>query len=259
VPYGRHFDQQRLLGSLCLNEAGDGLAITVKGKTAAELMVFARYVMFSEVYWHHGVRSATAMLQRAFYLLHGMLDLDALFRMTEAEAIEELRRVAGGTGIASGTRAVGGNGGTAAGELLDGLFGPTRRLYKRLAQYSFLEHREFYERLARRPYPWLAACAERFAAILSTSLGRVVAPHEVLFDAPPVTREVQFDVDIHFPKENCYRPLGEVSPVIRTLATEQFDDYVKRVRIFAHPRVAADLRALSNLPELLDRAIVETE
>jgi hypothetical protein len=66
-------------------------------------------------------------------------------------------------------------------------------------------------------------------------------------------------VDIHFPKENCYRPLGEVSPVIRTLATEQFDDYVKRVRIFAHPRVAADLRALSNLPELLDRAIVETE
>ena len=73
VPYGRHFDQQRLLGSLCLNQAGDGLAITDKGKTAAELMVFARYVMFSEVYWHHGVRAATAMLQRAFYLLHGAL------------------------------------------------------------------------------------------------------------------------------------------------------------------------------------------
>ena len=68
VPYGRNFDQERLIGSLCLNEAGDGLAITDKGKTAAEMMVFARYVMFSEVYWHHGVRSATAMLQRAFYL-----------------------------------------------------------------------------------------------------------------------------------------------------------------------------------------------
>ena len=71
VPYGRNFDQSRLIGSLCLNEAGDGLAITDKGKTAAEMMVFARYVMFSEVYWHHAVRSATAMLQRAFYLLHG--------------------------------------------------------------------------------------------------------------------------------------------------------------------------------------------
>ena len=62
VPYGRNFDQPRLIQSLCLNEAGDRLAITDKGKTAAEMMVFARYVMFSEVYWHHAVRSATAML-----------------------------------------------------------------------------------------------------------------------------------------------------------------------------------------------------
>ncbi|MFZ1936294.1 MAG: HD domain-containing protein [Thermoguttaceae bacterium] len=244
VPYGRHFDQQRLLGSLCLNAAGDGLAVADKGKTAAELMVFARYVMFSEVYWHHGVRAATAMLQRAFYLLHGLLDLDALFRMTEHEMIDELQRAgAGGP----------------AGELLDGLFGPARHLYKRLAQYSFVEHAELYERLARRPYPWLVACAERFAAIVSTPLGRVVAPHELLFDAPPVTREVQFDVEIHFPKEDRYRPLGEVSPVIRALATEQFDDYVKRVRIFAHPRLVAELRRLSDLTELLARAIQQTE
>ena len=47
VPYGRNFDQQRLVGSLCLNAVGDGLAISEKGKTAAEMMVFARYVMFS--------------------------------------------------------------------------------------------------------------------------------------------------------------------------------------------------------------------
>ena len=144
--------------------------------------------------------------------------------------IDELQRAAGGG---------------PAGELLHGLFGPTRQLYKRLAQYSFLEQRELYQRLARRPYPWLAACAERFAAVVSTALGRVVAPHEILFDAPPVAREVQFDVEIHFPKENRYRPLGEVSPVIRTLATEQFDDYVKRVRIFAHPRLVAELRRLA--------------
>ena len=74
-----------------------------------------------------------------------------------------------------------------------------------------------------------------------------------------MTREVQFDVEIHFPKENCYRPLGEVSPVIRALATEQFDDYVKRVRVFAHPRLAAELRQLHDLPELLGRAIEQTE
>lgn len=251
VPYGRHFDQQRLLGSLCLNQSGDGLAVTDKGRTAAELMVFARYVMFSEVYWHHGVRSATAMFQRAFFLLHGMVDLDSLFRMAEHEMIDELARVAsGGTGSASGT---------AAGELLQGLFGPTRQLYKRLAQYSFLEQPELYRRLARRPYPWLVACAERFASLASAALGRVVAPHEILFDSPPVALEVQFNVDIYFPKEDRYRPLGEVSPVVRTLATEQFDDYVKRVRLFAHPRVVGDLRRLGNLPELLDQAIQQTE
>ena len=58
VPYGRNFDQSRLLANLCLDERGEGLAIADKGRTAAELMVFARYVMFSEVYWHHAVRAA---------------------------------------------------------------------------------------------------------------------------------------------------------------------------------------------------------
>ena len=61
VPYGRHFDRHRLMNSLIVNAAGDGLAITSKGRTAAEMMVFARYVMFTEVYWHHAVRSATTM------------------------------------------------------------------------------------------------------------------------------------------------------------------------------------------------------
>lgn len=244
VPYGRHFDQQRLIGSLCLNEAGDGLAITDKGKTAAELMVFARYVMFSEVYWHHGVRAATAMLQRAFYLLHGALDLDQLFRLTETALASELERVAG-------------NG--PAGDLLHGLFGPTRQLYKRLAQYSFFEDHELYQRLARRPYPWLVACAEQLATLVSTALGRIVAPHEILFDAPPPEREVEFRVDIYFAKENRYRPLAEVSPVVRTLAQEQFDDYVKRVRLFAHPRIAPALRGLEQLSALVHQAIDRTE
>ena len=240
VPYGRHFDQQRLLGSLCLNEAGNGLAITDKGKTAAELMVFARYVMFSEVYWHHGVRAATAMMQRAFFLLHGDLELDRLFRQSEGQMIVELQKAAGDG---------------PARDLLEGLFGSRRLLYKRLAQYSFIEDGWLYEKLARRPYPWLAACAEQFAALVSRELGRVVAPHEILFDAPPPHREVQFDIQIHFVKQNRYRHLGEVSPVVSALAKEQFDDFVKRVRIFAHPRLIEDLRVLENLPELLREAI----
>ncbi len=243
VPYGRNFDQRRLIGSLCLNAAGDGLAITEKGKTAAEMMVFARYVMFSEVYWHHTVRCATAMLQRAFYLLHGQLELDSLFRLCEVPMIEKLADSSGDG---------------PAGELLTGLFGASRRLYKRLAQFSLFQQRGIYEQLARRPYPYLAACAEHFATIVSTALSRVVAPHEILFDAPPVQREVEFNIDIYFPKEDCYRPLGEVSPVVQTLAKKQFDDYVKRVRIFVHPRIIDDLRALPELATLLQDAIDRT-
>jgi uncharacterized protein len=243
VPYGRNFDQPRLIQSLCVNAAGDKLAITDKGKTAAEMMVFARYVMFSEVYWHHAVRAATAMLQRAFYMLHGQLDLDALFRMAEQPMIDTMRAAAGES---------------AAGELLDGLFGPSRRLYKRVAQFSLFQRPELYQRLARRPYPWLVRCAEQFAAVASPVLGRVVAPHEVLFDAPPVKLEVEFNVDVHFPKEGVYRPLGDVSPVVKTLARQQFDDYVKRVRVFAHPRVAGALGELKQLPELLAEAIDAT-
>jgi HD superfamily phosphohydrolase len=243
VPYGRNFDQQRLIGSLCLNEAGDGLAISDKGRTAAEMMVFARYVMFSEVYWHHAVRSATAMVQRVFHTLHDQLDLDALFRLSEQPMIEQLRNAAGDG---------------AAGELLDGLFGPVRRLYKRLAQFSFFEDSELYKQLARRPYTWLCDCAEQFADLLSHRLGRLVAPHEVLFDAPPVKLEVDFNVQIHFSKTNTFRELGDVSPVVRTLAKQQFDDYVKRVRIFVHPRIAQLAREVSNLNELLEEAIAST-
>jgi HD superfamily phosphohydrolase len=240
VPYGRHFDQQRLIGSMCLNEAGDGLAITEKGRTAAEMMVFARYVMFNEVYWHHAVRSATAMLQRAFSLLQPELELDALFRLPESAFIDAL--------LAAGA-------GTSAEPLLAGLFGPARRLYKRLAEFSFFQHRELYEQIARRPFPWLAALAEKLAEGLSRRLARRVAPHEVLVDAPPVKREIEFSVDVYFPKEKLYRPLGDVSPAIHTLATRQFDDFVKRVRIFLHPDLIADARQIADTQPLVAEAL----
>jgi HD superfamily phosphohydrolase len=244
VPYGRNFDQQRLIGSLCLNQAGGGLAINDKGRTAAEMMVFARYVMFSEVYWHHAVRAATAMLQRAFYLLYHRLNLDALFRQTEDDLVRALV-----TASADGP----------VHDLLDGLFGPVRRLYKRLAQFSFFEHRELYQRLARRPYPWLVACAEEYANRISAQIGRRVAPTEVLFDAPPAKLEVEFNIEIYFRKEGCYRALGDVSPVVQTLARQQFDDYVKRVRIFVHPSLAKQLGTFPALNDILLEAIEGTE
>ena len=240
VPYGEHFDRRRLVGSLCLNAAGDALAITDKGKTAAEMMVFARYVMFSEVYWHHAVRSATAMFQRAFFSLQDTIDLDGVLPMSERPMIDALFAAAAGRPAA---------------ELLNGIFGSKRVLFKRLAQYSYFEEPELYRRLARRPYPELVQAAAAIAATLGKALGQRVAPHEVLVDAPPTELEVEFDIDVLFPKQHVYRRLGHISPVVRTLAQEQFDDYVKRVLIFIHPRIAAEAQRLSNLSERLADAI----
>ena len=90
VPYGRNFDQQRLIGSLCLNEAGDGLAISHKGRTAAEMMVFSRYVMFSEVYWHHAVARGDGDAAAGVLSAARELDLDQLFRLTEQAFVQQL-------------------------------------------------------------------------------------------------------------------------------------------------------------------------
>ena len=61
VPYGV-IDVDRLLTSLTLGP--DGLALHPKGLAALESLLFAKYQMYRNVYWHHAVRSATAMFKR---------------------------------------------------------------------------------------------------------------------------------------------------------------------------------------------------
>jgi HD superfamily phosphohydrolase len=243
VPYGRNFDRNRLIQSLLVNEAQNGLAISAKGKTAAELMVFARYVMFSEVYWHHAVRAATSMFARAFFELRPRLELKSLFQLSEADSITRLQ------GAAEGTRCA---------PLLEGLFGTRRELYKRVAEFSLYQVPETYRLLARRPYSYLVKCSEALAAQLAEALGERVEATEVLLDAPPPDREIEFDVEIFFPKEGVYRPLHKVSPVVEALARTQFDDYVKRVRVFAHPRLVARIAGSGVFAGCLARAISET-
>ena len=226
VPYGRNFDRSRLIQSLIVNEAADGLAITSKGKTAAELMVFARYVMFSEVYWHHAVRSATCMFARSFFELHRKLDLKTLFQQNEFDVIREMRLAGANTVIAS---------------LLDGLFGPKRRLHKRVLELSLYQTPDLYRRIAGRPYADLLNVARRLTERIGRELSCEIHATDLLIDAPPLHKEVEFNVDIYHPKERRYHPLGQVSPIVNALARTQFDDYVKRVRLFAEPTLAPKL------------------
>ncbi len=236
VPYGRNFDRNRLIQSLLVNEAGDGLAISTKGKTAAELMVFARYVMFSEVYWHHAVRSATCMFARGFFEMHRQFDLRDLFQLSEFEFIQRLRFAAQKSSVAS---------------LFEGVFGPKRQLHKRVIEFSLHDQPELYRRLASRPFADLVSLTDRLRDVVSRRFGLLVGTADLLIDGPPVHKEVEFAVEIYHAKAKRYLPFDEVSPVVATLARTQFDDFVKRVRVFAAPDLALNLQDYARFLECL--------
>lgn len=237
VPYGRNFDVSRLISSLCVNSAGSGIALSSKGRTAAELLVFARYVMFSEVYWHHAVRSATAMFQRAFFELRGKLPIAEMTRLTDEAFAQKFLALSAHH---------------PAGELAQSLFGAERRLYKRWAQFNFVERPEIFRRLARQPMDRLVQVAEAVAGLLRKRLGTVVSDLDVLVDAPPPGLEVQFEIEIRDVKRKTSRPLAELSPMVQSLARVQFDDYVKQVRVFLHPRLTGLSEDVQPEPVLLE-------
>jgi uncharacterized protein len=67
VPYGT-VDVDRLLSTLTLVETDSGrleVGVQEKGVSALESLLFAKYQMYRNVYWHHAVRSATCMFKRA--------------------------------------------------------------------------------------------------------------------------------------------------------------------------------------------------
>ena len=240
VPYGRHFDQDRLLASLCLDESAAALAITDKGRTAAELMVFARYVMFSEVYWHHAVRSATAMLQRAVWLCRDRLDIGRMTRSDDASFVGLINEAADCE---------------TARQLLDGLFGPRRQLHKRVVAYDAGSHPQLHAALAGQPYDWLAVAADRLAEGLTVATGLPLPAGSLIIDAPPAEKEIEFRLQVRSRNEQAgdyqWRPLAEVSPVTQSLAHHQFDSLVKQVRLFAPAEVAAAIRKQAGLEEMI--------
>lgn len=114
VPYGM-VDVDRLLHALALLEdprTGHAeIGVHEKGVAALESLLFAKYQMFRNVYWHHAVRAATVLYKRVVGdaldsgLLHsdelvGETDEGVLFRMAEraraagsplARTIDDLR------------------------------------------------------------------------------------------------------------------------------------------------------------------------
>lgn len=112
VPYGE-VDVDRLLHALVvLHDPISGrpeIGIHEKGLSALESMLFAKYQMFRNVYWHHAVRSATALYKRLVReaLDGGLLASDDLVGLSderlltilelraEASDSEQARRISG--------------------------------------------------------------------------------------------------------------------------------------------------------------------
>jgi uncharacterized protein len=88
VPYGE-VDVDRLLQALVLLVPPDGGALEVgvdeKGVAALESLLFSKYQMFRNVYWHHAVRSATVLYKRIVFdaLGAGLLAADELIGKTD--------------------------------------------------------------------------------------------------------------------------------------------------------------------------------
>lgn len=88
VPYGE-IDVDRLTHSLVIVDDPETgrrrIGLREKGLAALESLLFAKYQMYRNVYWHHAVRSATAMYKRlvADALADGRLEAQALPTFTD--------------------------------------------------------------------------------------------------------------------------------------------------------------------------------
>ena len=168
--------------------------------------------------------------------------MKTLFQQSEFDVIRELRLSSTGTVVAS---------------LLDGLFGPKRRLHKRVLELSLYQTPDLYRQIAGRPYADLLNVAKRLSERVARELSCHVESTDLLIDAPPLHKEVEFKVDIYHPKERRYHPLSHVSPVVNALARTQFDDYVKRVRLFAEPTLAKQLSGRRDFVDWLTDAVTQ--
>jgi uncharacterized protein len=174
VPYGE-IDVDRLLNALVVVELphGGGLAVGLreKGLSALESLLFAKYQMYRNVYWHHAVRAATAMYKRLVddALRAGALDPARLAGFTDEGILHALEE-------------------RAPSELLAALRG--RRLFKRAFECPAAEFDEGFG-------DWMVTDRALTAATedtLARDLG--LAPGELLLDYPAKTQMLGLDLPV---------------------------------------------------------------
>jgi hypothetical protein len=236
VPYGE-IDVDRLMNSLVLVEdpASGRRAVGVleKGLSALESLLFAKYQMYRNVYWHHAVRSATAMYKRivADALRAKKLEAHMLPRFTDEGLLHWLEE-------------------QVASPLLSAL--RERRLHKRAIQCPAAElPDEFGE--------WIAVDHELVADVedaLARELG--LTPGELLIDYPAKTQMLGLDISVLRRNGGVRRltPVGWEGAINLPTLSEQLYRSARWLRVFVGRAIedvprARVLHALQHPPQVL--------
>ncbi|HEX6537131.1 MAG TPA: HD domain-containing protein [Gemmatimonadaceae bacterium] len=174
VPYGE-IDVDRLVNSLTLVEDPHTRRLSVgvleKGLSALESLLFAKYQMYRNVYWHHAVRSATAMYKRLVddALRGGAIGTRELASFTDEGLLHRLEE-------------------RGPAPLLAALRG--RRLYKRAFECPAAS-------LPDGTGDWIAADRDRaLAAEDALALELALEPGELLLDFPAKPQMLGLDIPV---------------------------------------------------------------
>jgi len=231
VPFGESVNRDRLIASIKFDASHKRPAITSKGVSAVEALIFTNYLMFRNVYWHHAVRSATAMFKRSVQdiLLHPDCRLEPhhFHRITEGELILLLRQEQQRLGLAGSS------------QLLEGTI--LRRLHKVGAVVHPGERRQelmhFLYDLYRNPEKRREKEIE-LCQIFGRHLGRTFAGHEILIDIPAFTKSPEIDLKVFYGQDvpsDKSDPLTFDDPEVSRLRDSlllNFEDQAKVFRIY---------------------------
>ena len=276
VRFGMGIDMAGLLNALRMPadaqiKAGEPvMALDDGGLAAAEGVVMARYWMLRRVYWDQENRALMAM---AKFAIRRLIDTEQL-AMTRyyAENVmgtqdHALRWLSGEFDLAGKRGALGHaiGSGPARRERnpLVGLLDGKREIYARVLTISNDPDRDeearLYERLAFKDAARTDEMMERLHAVLDGALGRIALRGDVLLDVPFKERE-RLDVKVWIysgRRPNDPLELGS-SPVVKSLRGE-FDQHVKKCRVFLHPAVVVELGdRLGDVRHALQRALRES-
>jgi hypothetical protein len=238
VSYGE-IDVDRLINALAIVRDPDTteprVGMIEKGLSALESLLFAKYQMYRNVYWHHAVRSATAMYKRLVgdALDAGTLDARTLAGFTDEGILHVLEQ-------------------RAPSALLDAL--RLRRLYKRAFECPAAD-------LAPEGGEWIADDRALTVAV-ENALAREcgLRPGDVLLDYPAKTQMLGLDLLVQ-------RPYGEVrrltaegweGAINLPKLSDEFYRSARWLRVFTTPRVAVSPRAVIRLANMSREEVTET-